>query len=270
VGEHLHDHINVVQVVSAPRLRETLGLSFGIALRAIKGIFEWRNKRTGMLTTNIAEAGGFIKSRPEERLPDLQLHFIIAKLVDHARKTVFGHGYSCHVCLLRPLSRGSVRLASADPAAAPLIDPNFFGERADMDLMIRGFKQLRQILQQPALAAFGGKELPELAAAQTDAQIEKFIRDQADTEYHPVGSCRMGPGPMDVVDHELRVHGLQGLRVVDASIMPRLVSGNTNAPTIMIAEKAADMIKAAAAASMPDSSRVDTGVASSRHETVGT
>jgi choline dehydrogenase-like flavoprotein len=125
--------------------------------------------------------------------------------------------------------------------AAPLIDPNFFGEPSDMEILLRGFKQLRQILKQPALAAFGGREMPDLAAAQTDAQIEQFIRNQADTEYHPVGSCRMGNGPLDVVDPELRV---QGLRVVDASIMPRLISGNTNAPTIMIGEKAADLIKA--------------------------
>jgi choline dehydrogenase-like flavoprotein len=268
VGEHLHDHINVVLVVDAPRLRETLGLTFGMAGRAIKGIFEWRSQRTGLLTTNIAESGGFIKSQPEEPRPDLQLHFIIAKLVDHARKKVFGHGYSCHVCLLRPKSRGSVKLASADPLAAPLIDPNFLAERSDMDIMVRGFKQLRRILQQPALAQHGGTELPELAAAQSDAQIEQFIRNQADTEYHPVGSCRMGPGPMDVVDHELRVHGLQGLRVVDASIMPQLVSGNTNAPAIMIAEKAADMIKAARA--RPVASVVGAAVASSLHETFGT
>jgi choline dehydrogenase-like flavoprotein len=245
VGEHLHDHINVVQVINAPRLTDTFGVSFTGAVNAIRGIFEWRRQRSGMLTTNFAEAGGFIKSRPEEPLPDLQLHFVIGKLADHGRKTLFGHGYSCHVCLLRPSSRGSVRLASADPQATPLIDPNFFGEREDMDIMLRGFKQLRRILQQPALAAFGGKEVPTLAAAQSDAQIEQFIRDNADTEYHPVGTCRMGPGAMDVVDAELRVHGMQGLRVVDASIMPRLVSGNTNAPTIMIAEKAADMIRAA-------------------------
>ena len=270
VGEHLHDHVNVVLVVDAPRLRDTLGLSLGFALRTVKGIYQWRRKRTGMLTTNVAEAGGFIRSRPEEPRPDLQLHFVIAKLVDHARKTVFGHGYSCHVCLLRPKSRGSVKLASADVNAAPLIDPNFFGDRSDMDILIRGFKQLRKIFRQPALVAHGGKELPELAAAQTDAQIEHFIRDQADTEYHPVGSCRMGPGPLDVVDHELRVHGVHGLRVVDASIMPSLVSGNTNAPTIMIGEKAADMIKAAAAAARRAASQVNADVACSRHETVGT
>jgi choline dehydrogenase-like flavoprotein len=244
VGANLHDHINVVQVIDAPKLTDTFGISLTGGIAAIKGIFEWRRQRSGMLTTNFAEAGGFIKSRPEEPLPDLQLHFVIGKLADHGRKTMFGHGYSCHVCLLRPASRGSVTLASADPFAAPLIDPNFFGEREDMDVMLRGFKQLRRILQQPALSAFGGKELPTMAAAQSDAQIEQFIRNHADTEYHPVGTCRMGAGALDVVDAELRVRGVQGLRVVDASIMPRLISGNTNAPTIMIAEKAADMIRA--------------------------
>ena len=124
------------------------------------------------------------------------------------------------------------------------IDPGFLIDPDDTERMVRGVKLMRRVLQQPALAAFGGQELPASAGAQTDAQIEQFIRNHADTIYHPVGSCRMGPGPDDVVDERLRVHGVQGLRVVDASIMPRIVSGNTNAPTIMIAEKAADMIKA--------------------------
>ncbi len=248
VGQNLHDHIDVVQVVNAPHLKETFGVSFTGIVNAIKGIFEWRSRRTGMLTTNFAEAGGFVKSQPGERTPDLQFHFAIAKLVDHGRATVLGHGYSCHVCLLRPVSRGSVQLASKDPYAAPLIDPNFLGERDDVDRLVRGFKLMRTVLQQPALASQGGKETPRSAEATHDIHIEQFIRDHADTVYHPVGSCRMGKGPMDVVDHELRVHGIAGLRVVDASIMPRVVSGNTNAPTIMIAEKAADMIKAAQAA----------------------
>ncbi|MGL6111941.1 MAG: GMC family oxidoreductase, partial [Rubrivivax sp.] len=169
-------------------------------------------------------------------------------LVDHGRKTVFGHGYSSHVCLLRPKSRGSVKLASADPMATPLIDLNFLGERDDVDRLVRGVKLMRKILQQPALASHGAKELASSAGAQDDAQIEQLIRSHADSVYHPVGSCRMGHGPMDVVDHELRVHGVQGLRVVDASIMPQVVSGNTNAPVMMIAEKAADLIKAAARA----------------------
>ncbi len=246
VGQNLHDHPDVVTVTNAPRLTDLFGISLSGLARVVQGIFEWRKHRTGMLTTNYAEAGGFIKSAPDEALPDLQLHFVIAKLVNHGRKTVFGHGYSCHVCVLRPQSRGSVQLAGKDPLAAPLIDPNFLGDRDDTDRMIRGFRIMRTILSQPALAGLGGKESAASAGAQTDLQIEQFIRDHADTVYHPVGTCRMGNGPMDVVDAQLRVHGLQGLRVVDASIMPRVVGGNTNAPVIMIAEKAADMVKAAA------------------------
>ena len=139
-----------------------------------------------------------------------------------------------------------MRLASADPLAAPLIDPAFLAERDDMDRLIRGFKLMRHIMAQPALARFGARALPASAAAQDDAQIETFIRDHADTIYHPAGSCRMGPGPLDVVDAQLRVHGLQGLRVVDASVMPNLAGGNTNAPVIMMAEKAAELIRTGA------------------------
>jgi choline dehydrogenase-like flavoprotein len=247
VGRHLHDHADVVQVFDAPHLKDLFGISAAGLWRALRGIIEWRNHRSGMLTTNFAEAGGFIKSRPDEPIPDLQLHFVIGKLVDHGRKIAFGHGYSCHVCLLRPKSRGSVTLASADPSAAPLIDPNFLADRDDVDRLVLGFKRMRHILQQSALAGYAARELEASAKAQTDEQIERFIRERADTIYHPVGSCRMGPGPGDVVDAQLRVHGLQGLRVVDASIMPRIVGGNTNAPVIMIAEKAADMIGAARA-----------------------
>lgn len=246
VGEHLHDHVDVVQVVDAPDLTDLFGLSMAGMVRTVKGIFEWRKHRRGMLTTNFAEAGGFVRSRPEEPVPDLQFHFVIGKLVDHGRKTVFGHGYSCHVCLLRPQSRGRVQLASADPMQPPQVDPNFLAARDDMVRMVRGFKLMRRLLGQPALAGYGGRELPASAIAQTDEEIEQFIRNHGDTIYHPVGSCRMGNGPMDVVDAQLRVHGMEGLRVVDASVMPRIVGGNTNAPTIMIAEKAADMIRASA------------------------
>jgi len=197
------------------------------------------------LTTNFAEAGGFIKSQPDEATPDLQLHFVVGKLINHGRTLSWGHGFSCHVCLLRPKSSGSIRLASKDPLARPLIDPDFLSHRDDMERLVRGFKLVRDILKQPALARFGGRELAATAGAQTDEQIERVIREHADTIYHPVGSCRMGNTDMDVVDAQLRVHGLQGLRVVDASIMPRVVSGNTNAPVMMVAEKAADMIRAA-------------------------
>jgi choline dehydrogenase-like flavoprotein len=244
VGGALHDHPDVVQVVDAPGQTELFGLSMKGAARLLRGVFEWRERRTGPLTTNFAEAGAFLRSRPEEALPDLQLHFVVGKLVDHGRKTVFGHGYSCHVCLLRPKSRGSVRLTSADPMAAPAIDPAFLAEREDVEAMIRGFTLMRTILRQPALARFGGVELQASAGAVSDAQIEAFLRERVDTIYHPVGSCAMGPGPQAVVDASLCVHGIEALRVVDASVMPRIVGGNTNAPTIMIAEKAVDLIRA--------------------------
>lgn len=246
VGAHLHDHPDVVQVVDAPALKDLFGLSLPGLAQMARGVMEWRRSRTGMLTTNFAEAGGFIKSDPSEPAPDLQLHFVIGKLVDHGRKTVFGHGYSAHVCLLQPQSRGTVSLASKDPMALPLVDPNFLADPRDMERLVLGFKRTREILAQPALAQWGGREMAASANARTDAQIEQFIRQYADTIYHPVGTCRMGPGLMDVVDAELRVHGLTGVRVVDASIMPRIVSGNTNAPTVMIAEKAVDLLRAAA------------------------
>jgi len=261
VGAHLHDHPDVVQLFDAPKVRELLGLSPGALWRAIKGIQEWRRHRTGMLTTNFAEAGVFLRSAPEVATPDVQLHFVIGKLVDHGRKAVFGLGYSCHMCLLRPTSRGSVGLASPDPLAAPRIDPNFLGERDDVERMIAGFKAMRRIMAQPALAELGAREWPESALAQSDEQIEQFLRARVDTIYHPVGTCRMGPDARhDVVDAALRVHGVAGLRVVDASIMPRVVSGNTNAPVIMIAEKAVDMIRATARAS-GDPRRAETALA---------
>ena len=244
VGRNLHDHLDVVQMLDAPRLRDSIGISPVAALKTLKAIFEWHRQRTGMLTSNVAEAGGFIKSEASEPTPDLQMHFVVAKIVNHARTLVWGHGVSCHLCVLRPLSRGSVRLASKDPLAAPLIDPNFLAEPDDLRRLVKGFRLMREILQQPALASLGTQESPLSAAAQSDQEIARFIRNYGDTIYHPVGTCRMGSGALDVVDARLRVHGLQGLRVVDASIMPRIVSGNTNAPTIMIAEKAADMIKA--------------------------
>ncbi|MFP8778448.1 GMC family oxidoreductase [Hydrogenophaga sp. RWCD_12] len=245
VGQNLHDHPDVVMVVNAPRLTDLFGISLRGVASMVKGVFEWRQQRNGMLTTNFAEAGGFIKSAPEEAIPDLQLHFVVGKLVDHGRKTVLGHGYSCHVCLLRPKSRGTLRLASSDPQAAPLIDPAFLRDSDDVARLVRGFKRTRELLLQPALARHGGVESRASRDAQSDAQIEQFVRHHTDTIYHPVGTCRMGPSAEAgaVVDARLRVHGVGNLRVVDASAMPAVVGGNTNAPVIMMGEKAVDMIK---------------------------
>jgi choline dehydrogenase-like flavoprotein len=246
VGKNLQDHIDIVHSYEAGVPGGLFGLSPTGIWSVVKGMIRWSRSRKGMLTSNFAEGTGFVKTLPDEALADVQLVFIVAKLIDHGRKLLLGNGYSIHVGLLRPKSRGRVSLASADPLAAPMIDTNFLSEQDDVDRLVRGFKLARDIMRQPALTRFGGKESRNSAGLQSDAQIEDFIRDHADSAYHPAGTCRMGHGPLDVVDDRLRVKGIAGLRVVDASIMPNLVSGNTNAPTIMIAEKAADMIKAEA------------------------
>jgi len=253
VGQNLQDHIDVVHSYEAGKpgasQRGLVGITLAGSWEVLKGMFSWAKRRNGQLTSNLAEGTGFIKSSPDEATPDLQLVFVIAKLMDHGRKIMIGKGYSVHDGLLRPKSVGSVSLSSADPMAPPLIDTNFLSEQDDVDRLVRGFKLIREITKQPALASLGGHESENSASARTDKEIEAFIRSHADCAYHAVGTCRMGNGPMDVVDDQLRVKGIEGLRVVDASIMPDIVSGNTNAPTIMIAEKAADMIKAAARAS---------------------
>lgn len=242
VGHNLHDHLDALLVADAPQLTQSFGWSATGLMHMVQGAWEWHSKRTGRLTTNFAEAGAFLKSSPEVTRPDLQLHFVVAKLIDHGRQTVWGHGFSCHVCVLRPQSRGTVRLRSADPLTLPLIDPNFLAVEDDLQRTVRGVQMARRILAQAALARHGAQELPRSASAQTPGEIAQWVRQTADTIYHPVGTCRMGHGAMDVVDSQLRVHGVLGLRVVDASIFPSIPSGNTNAPTIMVAEKAACMV----------------------------
>jgi choline dehydrogenase-like flavoprotein len=244
VGENLHDHPDAVLVADAPGHTDLIGVSPRGVWHTLQALWAWRQHRTGRLTTNFAEGGAFYKSRSSEAHPDIQLHFVVAKLVDHGRQLTLGHGYSLHVCLLQPDSRGRVQLTDRDPCSAPLIDPQFLTHPRDVQRLRDGVRQAQNILAQPALAAYG-KEWEASANARTDDQLDHWIRQNADTVYHPVGTCRMGHDGMAVVDAKLRVHGVPGLRVVDASVMPRIVSGNTNAPTIMIAEKASEWIRTA-------------------------
>jgi choline dehydrogenase-like flavoprotein len=242
VGQNLQDHPDFVfgYMSDNPNFN---GLSLKGLPRLIRAIRQYRRERRGPMTSNFAECGGFLKTRPDLDVPDIQLHFGMAMADDHGRKRHNGTGFSMHVCQLRPKSRGSVALGSADPLAAPLIDPNFLGEEADLETMVAGFKVTRRLLETPALRALQTKDM-FTEGVETDEQIRELLRRRVDTVYHPVGTAKMGSDAMAVVDAKLKVHGLEGLRVVDASVMPTLIGGNTNAPTIMIGEKAADMIKA--------------------------
>lgn len=246
VGKNLQDHLDVT-LVQASTKSVSYGITWRNVLRSAWDMARYLIFRDGMYTTNGAEGCAFAKSRPEEAAPDLQFHFTPGRLKDHGRDLRFllGDGYSLHVCNLRPKSRGEIRLASRDPLAHLDIRANYLSDPEDIEHMVRGVKLARRILAGPAFDRYRGAELVPGKAVVSDDDIRRFIRDKAETIYHPIGTCKMGRDAQAVVDPELRVHGVFGLRVVDASIMPLLVGGNTNAPTIMIAEKAADMIIAA-------------------------
>lgn len=243
VGADLQDHIDYVaswETASKDFFGDSLAGTWAMA----KAVIEHRLKRTGVMTTCFAEGGGFWRSNPDLPAPDIQYHFVPAMLEDHGRSKVKGHGFSIHACVLRPESRGTVRLNSADPAAAPAIDPNFLSDPRDIATLRAGVRLLYRLAETGPLAAYAGKPRQPVNLAD-DTALDALIRSRADTVYHPVGTCRMGSDAGAVVDPALKANGIDGLWVADASIMPRLVSGNTNAPSIMIGERAADFVKAA-------------------------
>ena len=242
VGADLQDHIDYVSSFET-QSQDFFGDSLAGTWRMIKAITQHRIKRTGIMTTCFAEAGGFWKSDASLPAPDIQYHFVPAMLEDHGRTKVKGHGFSVHACVLRPYSRGTVRLASRDAAQAPLIDPAFLTDDRDMATLVAGVRQMHRIFKAPSLAAYAGVDR-NATPIDDDAALDALIRSRADTVYHPVGTCRMGAKADDVVDAKLRLRGVAGLYVADASIMPRLVSGNTNAPSMMIGERAADFVRA--------------------------
>jgi choline dehydrogenase-like flavoprotein len=243
VGRNLHDHVDCM-VICRSRSTMSYGLSVRAAPRLLMDGLRYLTRKRGMLSSNMVEAGGFVKSAPHVARPDLQMHLIPGRKSHRGRVIEWGHGVSLHTCVLRPHSRGSLRLDPEAPDGRPLIDLGLLADARDVDLLCKGVAMARAILRQSPFAPHGLDEILPGAQVADDA-LEDFVRAQARTVYHPVGTCAMGTGADAVTDPDLRVRGVQGLRVVDASIMPTIISGNTNAPTIMIAEKAADLIKAA-------------------------
>ena len=243
VGENLQDHIDYITShrVDSWELFGKPTRSLKFFLRAPLELLKYVLASKGMLTSNLAEGGAFIKSDDSLEVPDLQLHFTVGMVEDHGRADIWGNGFSCHVCLLRPKSLGTVKIASKDTDDDPIIDPNYLSHEDDMKVMIKGYKKMMEIMNTEPLKQFNNIRNP--ININDDNAIESAIRTRSDTIYHPVGTCKMGNDDMAVVDSNLRVKGVSGLRVIDASIMPTLIGGNTNAPAIMIAEKAADLIK---------------------------
>jgi len=246
VGRNLHDQLELyITETSNQRISYSGEDRWD---RAARHTLQYGVYRTGPATATITEAGAFVKSSDDVRSPDVQLHFLPAYVVwaDNARTAsrIPGHGFTLLACNIRPKSRGEVRLTSSDPAQAPAVNPNYLSEQADWDIAMKSFQILRDVLAAPALQRLTSQEHMPGSQVQTDAEIRDYIRKWAKTDYHPVGTCKMGTDDLAVVDPELRVHGLDALRVIDSSIMPNIISGNTQAPSMMIGEKGAAMILA--------------------------
>ncbi|MEY4981765.1 MAG: hypothetical protein RIR62_31 [Pseudomonadota bacterium] len=251
VGRNLQDHLDHTLLWRSPR-RDVVGLNPAWFARLARAYGPWRRDGAGLLTTPGAEGGAFFRSSPDLARPDLQAHFLVAMVDDHFRRLHAGFGWGIHVCVLRPESRGTVGLYDASPASPPRIDPNFLSDPRDLAVLVKGVRIAQAAMEAPPMAPWRGARLYPHDG--TDAAIIADIRARADTIYHPVGTCRMGRDDLAVVDPALRVRGIEGLRVIDASVMPRLIGGNTNAATIMIAERGAAMIRDQAARSSGDRS----------------
>ena len=236
VGQNLQDHVMVPVAYSCTQPITMAGAGEPAELA------RYRESRTGLLSSNIGEAGGFVRLDPRSPAPELQLIFAPAYLVRHGLDNPAGHGFTCHPGVVMPKSVGAVTLRSADPAAAPIIDCNFLADDADVRVLLAGIRLARRIIAAAPFDPYRGTEQFPGPEAQSDSELRAYIRTQAQTIYHPVGTCKMGGDPLSVVDARLLVHGVQGLRVADASIMPFIVNANTNVPTSMIGEKCADLI----------------------------
>ena len=244
VGKNLQDHLDIMLVQKSLKSE-----SYGVTLKTsvthlLYHLYQYVVKKRGYLSSNGTESGGFIKSDPSQEIPDMQIHFGCVKLRDHSRDWLFliGHGYSLHICDLRPNSRGVIGLNSSNPMDHARIEANYLSDERDLEKMVKGVKAGMKILNAKAFDEYRGKTLVPNNELKTDDDIRRYVSETAETIYHPVGTCKMGSDNMAVGNDRLQVYGVQGLRVVDASIMPTLIGGNTNAPTMAIAEKAAQMI----------------------------
>ena len=255
VGENLQDHVDSMVTVRSPK-SVSIGISWATLLpHILPAPFHYWLQRKGWWTTNYVEAGGFAKTKYAEAAPagsaeadpDLQFHFTPIFRSYRGRRLEMGHGYSLFTCVLRPQSTGTVKLANDGTFKNVLIDHNFFSAEQDQKLLVEAVKKAREVLASPEFDSVRGEEMAPTPSVQTDEQILAYLRETASTVYHPVGTCKMGVDALAVVNpHDLKVKGMQNLRVMDASIMPKLISGNTSAPSMMIGEKGARMILAEA------------------------
>jgi choline dehydrogenase len=241
VSANLQDHLDVSLIWECTKpITAISAVSGPLGMAGVSA--DYRLRKQGVGRHQFLEAGAFLRSRGDSDRPDVELHFVAAPMFDHGRRKFESDGFTLHACLLRPESRGHIALASADPFAAPLIDPNYLSAEADRHVIRDAFRIARTIAAQKMFDLYRGAELIPGAGVVTDAQIDAWIRQAAETIYHPVGTCSMGVDEKAVVDGDLRVCGAEGLRVVDASVMPTLIGANTNATVTMIAEKAADLV----------------------------